>query len=250
MKNSYVFKGLCAALLFAGCTATRTPGAYTGFTAHQYTVNNNQKDSAVARFLQPYTQQVHQTMNVVIGEAGSLLEKHSPEGSLGNFLADAMLTQAQKAFAQPVDIALVNDGGIRIANVAKGPITIGKIYEIMPFDNLIVLQQLTGAQLQQFLDAVAARGGWPVAGLTMQIKDRKAVHVLIGGKPLDTGATYTMANSDYVANGGDDMAMLRQYPQINKGIVYREAIINHIKELSAQGKKVHSSVENRVSYAK
>jgi hypothetical protein len=43
---------------------------------------------------------------------------------------------------------------------------------------------MKGSVLQQFLDLTAARGGWPVAGITMHIKDNKAVDVMINGSHL------------------------------------------------------------------
>lgn len=52
----------------------------------------------------------------------------------------------------------------------KGDVTRGRIFEIMPFDNLLILQKLKGTVLQEFLDIIATDGGWPVAGITMQIK--------------------------------------------------------------------------------
>lgn len=119
----------------------------------------------------------------------------------------------------------------------------------MPFDNLLILQKLKGDVLQQFLDLTAAKGGWPIAGITMQIKDKKAVNVMVGGKPLDPNATYTTVNSDFVANGGDNADMLRNVPQITNGYLMRDAIFDYIKKLKAQGKNISANIENRVTNA-
>jgi 2',3'-cyclic-nucleotide 2'-phosphodiesterase (5'-nucleotidase family) len=120
----------------------------------------------------------------------------------------------------------------------------------MPFDNLLILQKLKGDMLQQLLDLTASRGGWPVAGITMQIKDKKAVNVMVGGKPLDPDATYTTVNSDFVANGGDNADMLRNVPQITNGYLMRDAIFDYIKKLKSGGKNINAKLENRVAYAK
>src|SRR5687768_14024884 len=155
------------------------------------------RDTSMVILMQPYRDSIDETMNEVVGTALVTLEKKSPEGSLGNFMADAMLFGARQKYA-PVDVAFINTGGIRIQQLAQGPVTRGKIFELMPFDNIIVVQELTGQQLQQFLDMTAARGGWPSAGLTMQIRDKKAVNVMINGEPLKLEKTYLVANSDYV----------------------------------------------------
>ena len=83
----------------------------------------------------------------------------------------------------------------------------------------------------------------------MQIKDKKAVNVLVDGKAIDPAAVYTMVNSDFVANGGDDAAMLRGIPQITNGYLMRDAIFDYIKKLKSQGKNIEAKIENRVSNA-
>ena len=97
--------------------------------------------------------------------------------------------------------------------------------------------------MQQFLDLTAARGGWPVAGITMHIKDNKAVDVMINGKPLDPNATYTTANSDFVANGGDNADMLRQIPQLTNGYLMRDALVEVDEELKSLYKPYNTEQE-------
>jgi 5''-nucleotidase/2'',3''-cyclic phosphodiesterase and related esterases len=188
-------------------------------------------------------------MNDVIGIAEKSLEKKAPEGTLGNFMADAFFIMANEKFQTKVDVAFMNFGSIRLTQLPAGNVTRGKIFELMPFDNVLLLQKMKGTVLQQLLDHIAGRGGWPVAGMTMQIKDKKAVNVLIGGKPLDPEATYITANSDFVANGGDDAAMLRTIPQINIGYLMRDALFDYINKLKSQGKNITANEENRVTNA-
>ncbi len=204
-------------------------------------------DSGIVRFLEPYSQRVNSTMNDVVGIVDVSMDKKSPESELGNFMVDAFFVMAAEKYNTKVDVAFMNYGGIRLTQLPAGNVTTGKIFELMPFDNLLILQKMKGDRLQQFLDHIASRGGWPVAGITMQIKNKKAVNVLIGGKPLDPSATYTTVNSDFVANGGDDAAMLRDVPQITNGYLMRDALFDYIKKLKAQGKNIAAKIENRVS---
>jgi 2',3'-cyclic-nucleotide 2'-phosphodiesterase (5'-nucleotidase family) len=211
--------------------------------------DTQQKDSSLLTFLLPYSNTVNKTMNEVIGVAEVTLDKKQPEGSLGNFMVDAFLIMAKEKYNTNVDAAFVNFGGIRLTQLPAGNVTTGKIFELMPFDNIIILQKLKGNVFQEFLDLVAARGGWPVAGITMQLKDKKAVNVMVGGKPLDPAAIYTVANSDFIANGGDNADMLRNVAQISNGYLMRDAILDYIKKLKSQGKNISANTENRVTNA-
>lgn len=188
-------------------------------------------------------------MNDVVGIADITLEKKQPESTLGNFMTDAFFTMAEEKFNTKVDAAFMNYGGIRLTQLPAGNITTGKIFQLMPFDNLLVLQKLKGNVLQEFLNLVAAKGGSPVSGITMQIKDKKAVNVLVGGKPLDPEAVYTTVNSDFVANGGDNADMLRNIPQITNGYLMRDALFDYIKKQKSQGKNISAKIENRVTNA-
>jgi 2',3'-cyclic-nucleotide 2'-phosphodiesterase (5'-nucleotidase family) len=215
-----------------------------------YRINDKQaKDSSVLNFLQPYSANVNSTMNNVIGVADISLDKKQPECTLGNFMVDAFLSMAAEKYNTKTDVAFVNFGGIRLTQLPAGNVTNGKIFELMPFDNLLILQKLKGSVLQELLDLAAAKGGWPVAGMTMQIKDKKAVNVMIGGKPLDPNATYTAVNSDFIANGGDNADMLRTVPQITNGYLMRDAILDYIKKLKSEGKNISAKTENRVTNA-
>lgn len=207
------------------------------------------RDSAMVRLLAPYRDSVDRSMNEVVGIAAATMEKKQPSGSLGNFMADAVLEMAAKQFNMPVDFAIINYGGIRSLQLAKGEVTRGKVFELMPFDNLMVLQKLSGEQVQQLFDYLAARGGWPIAGASFVIRNKMATDILIAGKPLDKSKTYTLANSDYVANGGDDASFLKSIPQINSGYLIRDALLAYIRNLQQQGKPIAENLENRIRHA-
>jgi 2',3'-cyclic-nucleotide 2'-phosphodiesterase (5'-nucleotidase family) len=206
-------------------------------------------DSSALNFLQPFSDSVNNSMNTVLGVTTVSMEKAQPESSLGNFMADAFLIMAREKYKTQVDLAFVNFGGIRLTQLPAGNITRGKVFELMPFDNLLILQRIKGNVLQQVLDLMAARGGWPVAGIRMQISNNKAVNVQVGGQPLDPEKIYTIANSDFIANGGDNADMLRPVPQITNGYLMRDAIIDYIAWLNSQGKAITATIEKRVTNA-
>ncbi len=246
MKIKIYFASIVLLFCFTGVSCYTTYQSQS-LQYKSYRINDNQqKDSALLTILQPYSTTVNATMNEVVGIASKSLDKKQPESTLGNFLADAYFTIAQEKYNTKVDAAFANIGGIRLNQLSAGNITNGKIFELMPFDNLLILQKLKGDVLQQFLDLTAADGGWPLAGITMQIKDKKAVNVMVGEKPLNPDVIYITVNSDYIANGGGGADMLRKVPQISNGYLMRDAIFEYIKKLKAQGKDITANIENRV----
>jgi 2',3'-cyclic-nucleotide 2'-phosphodiesterase (5'-nucleotidase family) len=210
----------------------------------EYRVMNLRTDSSLQSFLQPYRDSMSSNMNVVIAALETDLEKGQPECTLGNFMADAMMVMAEKKIGVKPDISFVNYGGIRLPSVKAGVLTRGKLYELFPFDNLLVIVTIKGDVLQQFLDHISARGGWPVAGMRMQIRDKKAVNISINGAPLDPSKEYKIALGDYTANGGDDAAMLKGLPQLNKGYLMRDAFIDYAASLQT----IKGVLQKRVSY--
>jgi 2',3'-cyclic-nucleotide 2'-phosphodiesterase (5'-nucleotidase family) len=240
----FILVYLCTGL---ACTSTYRSNS-VAYKSYQLT-SSQQKDPVLTTILKPYSDSVNKSMNDIMGIADKSLDKKSPEGTLGNFMVDAFFIMAKEKYQTQVDLAILNYGGIRLTQLPAGNVTRGKIFELMPFDNLLILQKIKGDVLQQFLDLTAAKGGWPVAGMSMQIKDKKAVNIIIGGKPLDPGATYTMANSDFLANGGDNADMLRPIPQQVNGYLMRDAIFDYIVKLKSQGKNISANEENRVSNA-
>jgi 2',3'-cyclic-nucleotide 2'-phosphodiesterase (5'-nucleotidase family) len=231
-------------LLFVSCTTSYLPQQ---IVHKQYTIKaQDAKDTLLIQLMKPYKDSVLKNMSSVVGQATILLKRARPEGTLGNFVVDAMYYAAKKSFTVPIDIAIVNDDGIRIDQIAAGQVTRWDIFNIMPFENMMVLQQIKGNVLQQFLDLIAADKGWPVAGMTMQLQNGKAVNVLINGKPLEKDKIYNVINSDYIANGGKNAEMLKGIPQQNKGYLLRDAIFDYIK---FKNNTLSAAIENRVTNA-
>ncbi len=209
---------------------------------------NTKKDSTMTAFLSGYRDNVSKSMGTVIGFSVSGLTKHQPESGLGNFMADAVKTMGEQVFNLPIDAAFINYGGVR-SYIPKGDVTLGTIFELMPFDNFLVIQKVKGDSLLLFLNHIASRNGWPLSGITMGIKDKMAVDVLVNGKPLSTDSTYTIANSDYIVNGGDNTNMLKVFPQITRGYLIRDALIAYVKQMTEQGKPIDAKTEKRIVYA-
>src|SRR6185436_21184715 len=117
-----------------------------------------------------------------IGYNEAALERKKQGNTLGYFIADAYLEMARQKINPNADAAFMNSGGVRLTDLPPGAITQGKIYELMPFDNLMVLLKMKGSLLKQYLDTLAANEGVIESGITMQIVNKSAQQVLVGGK--------------------------------------------------------------------
>lgn len=237
---------IVAFFFFEGCAIKPPQVAYSDYKIDtQYSI-----DSSYTKMLKPFKDSLDLTMNEVIGFSINGLYKKQPESPLGNFMTDAIKKMAEKKFNKKIDAAFVNFGGIR-SYLPKGDITIGKIFELMPFDNLVVLQEINGSTLKLFLNRVCEKGGWPVSeGLVYEIKDKNAMNVFINGKPINDSTIYTIANSDYIANGGDNCDMLKKIPKQNINYLMRDALIEYTKQLTQNSKPIDAKIENRVVYGK
>ena len=182
--------------------------------------------------IEPYKSGLDATMKEVIGQVDEELRKTKPNGSLNNFVADILLAQARKN-EPSVEFALQNYGGIRIPALAKGEVTVGKVYELMPFDNLLVILTADGKTVQRLFDRIADYGGWPLSkGTSFKIQNDKAVDIVINGKPFDPSGKYTFALPDYIANGGDNCTFLLETERNDLGLLVRDALIQGIRDLN------------------
>lgn len=239
---------LAFVLLIASCKVNHL--AYVqpqGYRMEPQSVTTSRVDPVVESLIAPYKSKLDAEMNQVIGVATQTMEKSKPESTLGNWMSDLFFEQISEYTKGNIDFASMNYGGIRIPTLQKGEVTRGKIYELMPFDNLLVVVYADAATVQQFADKIAKDGGIPVSKqLRFEIKNGKAEHILIDGKPLESNKIYKIGVSDYVANGGDDCSFFVDKKRDNLGILMRDAIIEYIKKQTSQGKKLESQLDGRI----
>lgn len=233
---------------------------YTGFpqkhiyghttATQQYVISDSTAsvDSALVRMLSPYKKGVDTQMQVVIGHTDEPLTKAQPESTLGNFVADAQLVAAQQ-IDPSVSFAVANYGGIRLAYLAPGDITRGKIYELMPFDNMLAIIEMPGTVVQDMCNSIAARKGWPVSGISFIIKEDKADSVMINGAPLAPGVIYKVAVNDYIARGGDNCTFFTSLRKRFTNVFVRDALISYLTALERVHFPLHPSLDNRIIYA-
>ncbi len=206
-------------------------------------------DESIEAFVKPYRDSLVHEMKRVIGEAEYELNGDLPEGCLNNFVADLMLNISSPEVEGIVpDISIVNIKGLRVP-INQGPITVESIYQLMPFENEIVYLTMSGKQVQELFDYMATVGGDGMAGASFGIKNNKAINIRVGEQLL-VDRNYIVATSDYLADGGDHFKVfLSAGERVGTGVKVRDAIIQHIKQLSAEGKLVGCQLDKRIYYA-
>ena len=208
--------------------------------------NTLASDTAVENFIAPYKAKLDARMNEVIGYSPEELTRAYGESTLGNFVTDLMQQQADIYYEGTVDVAVTTFGGLR-APLPKGDITVGHVYELMPFENELVIVKVTGQTLQKLFDLAAAKRIAFISNARYTMQAGRAFDIKIAGEPLLPTKIYSVAVSDYLANGGDQMNFFKEGEKaLVLGITVRDAILNHIKALTAIGKPVTSKIEGRV----
>lgn len=104
------------------------------------------------------------------------------------------------------DFAFQNTGGVRVNHLKKGPITVKDVYSIDPFNNEVVVYQMTGQQLKRFVvNTYKKNGGYPsyVSGMTYSVDDN-GDHINVYLNP-DKGSfgkntVYKVAINSYMAS--------------------------------------------------
>lgn len=203
-------------------------------------------DTGFQEMLQPFKQQLDVQMNEVIGHAETDMRAHKPESLLSNWSADVYRVAASEYLGQQVDVAIVNLGGLR-THITAGPIRVRKVYELMPFENELVILWLRGEDIEELLHYFARIGGQGVGGIRMVIKEDKATAVEIAGEPLDRNRVYTVATNDYLAEGNDYMPQLtRHSKRINTRILVRDMFMNYILKENEAGRTINAALEGRI----
>lgn len=233
-------------IIFVGCKTKYIPQVSA---VNNIVINNSiAEDSTIIAFYTPYKMKLEKEMNRQIGYSDVFLSKvrSQPEFLVGNFFADALL-HLGKQIDPDTQLALATKDGIR-TELKQGSITVGSMFELMPFENMITILELKGEDVLELCDFIAKTGGQPIAGFTMQIQNEKAVNVKIGNQPLDKSKTYKLVTYDYLANGGDYIkGILNPVNRINTTDTIREQLIKYVEEVTSKGQNINTQLDGRIT---
>ena len=213
------------------------------------TENNNAVSDSI---IKPFKIVKDIEMNVVLNTADSDLEKGRPESKLGNLITDLSIDIAN-SYYRPIDgliidFCLMNNGGLR-TSIPKGPITMGLTFEVMPFENQLVVITLSYEKTYELFEYLAQKGGDPISNAKVGIKEGQPVNILINDQPIESGRAYKVLTTDYLARGGDKMNFFFDpiaYELV--GIKLRDAMIEYFEKMAIRNKSIDAIIEGRIYY--
>ncbi len=104
-----------------------------------------------------------------------------------------------------IDAVLLNYGGIR-SSLPQGNITMRTAYQIMPFENTLVVVELSGKKVQDMFNYLKAGTAHPFSGMQLKLNATGDIQEeKIRGKAIDPNKTYYIGTNDYLLEGGDNM---------------------------------------------
>jgi 2',3'-cyclic-nucleotide 2'-phosphodiesterase (5'-nucleotidase family) len=154
----------------------------------------------IEQFIVPYRDSLSQQMGEIIGKADTSFEVVFPSSNLMNWATDALFLQETQTvrLTEPV-ICILNAGGLR-ASLNKGPITVGDLFKLMPFDNSVAWVRLPISRIEAIETFMKNQPkGVPLANARFE-KGKLTIQGL-----NETHTHFWVITSDYLAQGGDKM---------------------------------------------
>lgn len=196
------------------------------------------EDPAVKAIVDGYKADLEPILNEVLGTTDKELthDRNVPGTSLlGQWTTDVMRKVAG------TQIGITNGGGLRVP-LAKGNITMGNMYEVMPFDNTLVTMQLKGSDLKRVIEngiGNAAIGWVQVGGIKVyydedaEFMDRITAMFLEDGTAIKMDETYSVVTNDFMFTGGDKFDFTGAMNSVDTMIPIRDALVEELREVKA-----------------
>jgi 2',3'-cyclic-nucleotide 2'-phosphodiesterase (5'-nucleotidase family) len=169
----------------------------------------------------------------VVGQLAVPLERRGGQcasSTAGNLVADLFRERAG------ADVGLHNKGGLR-TSLPAGPATLRDLFELLPFDNTLVVLRVTGAELFEALRRAVEQPGAPgieVSGLVLRVAEPGApkttlLAVEVGGAPLDPARLYRVATNSFLADGGDGYFDPGVAVELDTGLLLRDVLADALR---------------------
>lgn len=234
-------------LIFSSCSKTflKQKADFTHYSLKENTESQNAKIT-----IAEYKVKVNAETEKIIGNTTDILTKDGDESALGNFVCDALKYSAEREFKNlPIDVVLINRGGLR-ANLPKGDIKVINVFELMPFENELILVKISGQKLLEGVQILLEKRH-PFLGLKIKAENNKITETTINGSSIDKEKIYTIVTSDYLAYGGDNFIFLKEPVAIEKSnLRIRDAITNYCIFLTENKKQIIPYTDGRLQISK
>ncbi len=196
-------------LLFTSCIVHHYCTSQDKIQEQHIVIKEQVTDSSMYKTILPFKAQIDKDLNIVIATTKTPLEKNLTCNNLTQLVYESMTWYADSILGKNKNFTvLINYGGLR-ANIPQGNIIKKNIYELMPFDNTIVILELTNEQMQNIL-----------------LKINNNHKLLLKSKNKNNSTL--LVTSDYLYQGGDGCSFLKELKKVNTpSYLIRDAIIKY-----------------------
>ena len=198
------FKPFFAVLLIIGLSSCKQETQQiTRIEGKQITISDSlEMDPEIEAFIKPYRKHINKELDSVISYAMKTYSKKDGylNTAIGNLFADAIFEQSNPIFnkrtGKNIDLTFANHGGIR-AIISKGNITMRTAYQIMPFENSIVVAAVKGTQVNKLVDYLVERKkAHPISKLNIEIDAKdKLISATVKKEDIDTFIIYDIVTN-------------------------------------------------------
>ncbi len=207
-------------------------------------------DSIVIDLVSPYKENLESDMNEVLAYApiDLIRNRDMVETNIGNFMADLCYKHGNAVFKEKtgnnVDFVLLNIGGVR-SEISKGNVTTRNAFEVMPFENSMVVTELPYEKIVELLEYLTKSASpHPFSKqLKLVFENDKLTSAKINNEDFSKNKTYFVLTSDYLQHGGDRMTFFKDpISLVDLDYKIRTAIIDELKEIDTISAKVDGRI--------
>ena len=203
------------------------------------------EDAEIQKVITPLAAEIKATFDLPLVQApqGLFRGRRGEENLLGYWVSDVMRQAAQNVLGSPVRFAITNAGGLR-SNLRPGLLKVADIFEMMPFENELVVVELTGAEVIAVVkEGLVRRGGEPCSGVKAVVvgTPEAATYTLVweDGSPIDPASTVKVATSDYLYGGGDSIPTLKKGRKpFTTGVTLRQMLLDQCASLAKEKREL------------
>lgn len=203
-------------------------------------------DPTFAAKVDSYTTDISKKMKEVIGYCPKDMYKSNPESPLTNLTADGLKWAAKKFHDIDADISVYNSGGIR-SSITNGFFTVGDVFTLYPFDNVLSVITMSGTELKRFFNTVASYEGMPInKEVRLIISNKKVKSLTINGEAINDSKIYTIATINYLVNTEDYFA--KHLSRMDYSIYVWEYFTEYFKHLANDNQgNIIASTDGRIT---
>jgi 2',3'-cyclic-nucleotide 2'-phosphodiesterase (5'-nucleotidase family) len=220
------------------------------YTADLQTLDTSQYDfdTAMAAMIKPYHDSLELEMTKIIGHSAHHMDMARPQSKLGNFVCDLLL---KEEYGVPVDVCFMNYGGLR-TSLPKGVIKTQHIFELMPFENQLVLVKMSFEELNLMFFKGIEEGGEPYGstiGMRINVTAPDSFSITYNDIVETKIDSFWVLTNDYIYFGGDGYDVFKSCEHvIMTGLLYRDILLKQIKKSCTEAEPAKSTLDDRLIF--